>query len=58
MKQKVIPAWKLISPLLVLVIALAGFIPFAAQAQGTGRPVISYATRSDATGPLKDLPQF
>jgi len=60
MKQKTTPAWKIISPILVFIIALVGLglNPGKAEAQGGGHPVVAYATRSDTTGPLKDLPQL
>lgn len=58
MNKKLIPIWKTISPVLVLIMALAGLNPVNVQAQGGGHPVVSYASRSDTTGPLRDLPQL
>ena len=59
MNKKIYPVWKFISPILVIIISLVGLNTFSVQAaQGGGHAVVSYATRSDTTAPLKDLPQL
>ena len=50
--------FKFVTPMLVFILAFAGFAPAAVQAQGGGRPVIAYATRSDSTPALREMPQI
>ena len=56
--KKAISSWKIISTVLIFIVALVGLSPIPAQAQGGGHPVVRYATRSDTTKPLRDLPQL
>jgi hypothetical protein len=59
MNKKIYPVWKIISPILVFIISFVGFNSFSVQAaQGGGHAVVSYATRSDTTAPLKDMPKL
>ena len=43
---------------MIFILAFAGFAPANVQAQGGGKPVVVYATRSDSTPALRDLPQL
>ena len=49
---------KYVTPLLILMLVISGFTPVSVQAQGGGKPVVAYATRSDATPALHELPQI
>jgi hypothetical protein len=57
MNQKIIPAWKMISPVLVFILAFMGLNPIKAQAQGGDKPVVAFATRSDTTTELRHRPE-
>ena len=50
--------WKFLSIFLITAFAFGGSMPVAVQAQGGGHPVVAYATRSDTTQALRDLPQL
>jgi len=50
--------FKFVTPVMILVLAFAGFAPATVQAQGGGKPVVVYATRSDATPALNHMPQL
>ena len=56
MRQHTSFEWKVISPILVLMVLMAGFNPVSTQAQSAARPEVSFATRSDSTSALRDLP--
>jgi len=57
MRRKMIVLSKLITPVLIFALTFAGSASARVQAQGNDRPVVRSATRSDATGPLRDIPQ-
>jgi hypothetical protein len=57
MNQKIIPAWKMISPVLVFILAFMGLNPIKVQAQGGDKPVVAFATRSDTTTELRHRPE-
>ena len=50
--------FRFVSPILILILAFTGFVPTSAQAQGGGKPVVAYATRSDITGALREMHQI
>ena len=57
MRKKAADINKLVTPVLIFILAFAGFASTSAQAKGGGRPVVAYATRSDTTEALRQMPE-
>ncbi|NJC95717.1 MAG: hypothetical protein FIB03_05145 [Anaerolineae bacterium] len=58
MSNKTTAFIKFVTPVLIFMLAFAGFSPTGVQAKGGGHPVVAYATRSDVTEALSRMPQL